>query len=103
MTIAELFEKRGMERGMERGIECGMERGSHQAREELARNLLKEGDKLSLEKIAELTELKYEEIQALAEKKIKNNLEILNAFELRNSAPQKPGEPKKRGIIQKHN
>jgi predicted transposase/invertase (TIGR01784 family) len=65
MDTAQMFQDatdKGLKAGREQGREQGREEG-HQAKVELAKNLLDEN--LPLEKIADLTELTVEEIQSL--------------------------------------
>lgn len=55
-----------MEEGKELGIAIGKERGRSEAKLEAARNMLSK-NKLTLEEIAEYTELPLETVQQLAE------------------------------------
>jgi hypothetical protein len=62
-SIERMGIERGIEQGIERGIEQGIERGKDEQRQAIARKMLAQN--ISLETIAELTELPLERVRQL--------------------------------------
>lgn len=72
-NFSEVIEERGIEKGIEqgieRGIEQGIEQGERRANVKTAARLIAKGN-MSIEEIAEVTELTEEQVRELAEGKV---------------------------------